>query len=92
MHRIGVRTMRLGTRQECFGSSLRVSGACQDSATEFARRRSRLTIRLSMVAEKLTGSKPLDRRVNRQYPGFGLQPKKISNRRRYASRRTREWT
>ncbi|RRT77282.1 hypothetical protein B296_00017903, partial [Ensete ventricosum] len=31
--------MRLGTRQECVGSSSRVSGVCQDGAREFARRR-----------------------------------------------------
>ncbi|RRT54440.1 hypothetical protein B296_00035909 [Ensete ventricosum] len=48
--------MRLGTRQECVGSSPRVSGACQDGAREFARRRPRLTGRLSGVAEKLVGS------------------------------------
>ncbi|RZS25401.1 hypothetical protein BHM03_00058594 [Ensete ventricosum] len=46
--------MRLGTRQECVGSSPRVSGACQDGAREFAKRRRRLTGRLSGVAEKLT--------------------------------------
>ncbi|RRT36317.1 hypothetical protein B296_00046797 [Ensete ventricosum] len=31
--------MRLGTRQECIGSSTRVSEACQDGVREFARRR-----------------------------------------------------
>ncbi|RRT58420.1 hypothetical protein B296_00002160 [Ensete ventricosum] len=31
--------MHLGTRQECVGSSPRVSGVCQDSAREFAKRR-----------------------------------------------------
>ncbi|RWW63225.1 hypothetical protein BHE74_00029611 [Ensete ventricosum] len=45
--------MRLGTRQECVGRSLRVSGVCQDDAREFARRRSRLVGRLSGVVEKL---------------------------------------
>ncbi|RRT51747.1 hypothetical protein B296_00050922 [Ensete ventricosum] len=48
--------MRLGTRQKCVGSSPRVSGVCQDSAREFARRRPRLTGRLSRVAERLVGS------------------------------------
>ncbi|RWV78765.1 hypothetical protein GW17_00060210 [Ensete ventricosum] len=48
--------MRLGTRQECVGSSPRVSGDCQDGTKEFARRRSRLVGRLSGVAEKLAGS------------------------------------
>ncbi|RWV76839.1 hypothetical protein GW17_00062438 [Ensete ventricosum] len=47
--------MRLGTRQECVGSSPRVSGVCQDGVREFARRKLRLTGRLSMVAEKLVG-------------------------------------
>ncbi|RZS00994.1 hypothetical protein BHM03_00030793 [Ensete ventricosum] len=47
--------MRLGTRQECIGSSPRVSGVCQDGAREFARRRLRLTRRLSGLAEKLIG-------------------------------------
>ncbi|RZS15343.1 hypothetical protein BHM03_00047179 [Ensete ventricosum] len=46
-------SMRLGTRQECIGSSSRVSGVCQDSAREFARRRPRLTGRLSRVVEKI---------------------------------------
>ncbi|RRT47553.1 hypothetical protein B296_00009690 [Ensete ventricosum] len=32
-----------------------ISGVCQDSAREFTRRRSRLTERLSRVAEKLIG-------------------------------------
>ncbi|RZR98644.1 hypothetical protein BHM03_00028038 [Ensete ventricosum] len=48
--------MRLGTHQECVGSLLRVSGACQDGTREFARRRPRLIERLSGVAEKLIGS------------------------------------
>ncbi|RZS25163.1 hypothetical protein BHM03_00058320 [Ensete ventricosum] len=48
--------MRLGTRQECVGSSSRVSKVCQDSAREFARRRTRLDRRLSGVAEKLIGN------------------------------------
>ncbi|RWW00982.1 hypothetical protein GW17_00036012 [Ensete ventricosum] len=56
MHRAGVRTMRLGNRQESVGSSLRVSGVCQDGAREFVRRRSRLAGRLSGVAERLAGS------------------------------------
>ncbi|RWW58116.1 hypothetical protein BHE74_00035053 [Ensete ventricosum] len=47
--------MRLGTHQECVGSSPRVSGACQDSAMEFAKRRPRLTGRLSGKAETLAG-------------------------------------
>ncbi|RWW59005.1 hypothetical protein BHE74_00034083 [Ensete ventricosum] len=45
--------MWLGTRQECIGSSSRVSGACQDSIREFTRRRSRLVGRLSRVPKKL---------------------------------------
>ncbi|RWV92103.1 hypothetical protein GW17_00045561 [Ensete ventricosum] len=48
--------MQLGTRQECVGSSPRVSGVCQDSAREFARRRPRLARRLSGVSEKLVGN------------------------------------
>ncbi|RWW63668.1 hypothetical protein BHE74_00029138, partial [Ensete ventricosum] len=40
----------------CVGSSLRVSKVCQDSIREFARRRPRLTERLSGVAEKLAGN------------------------------------
>ncbi|RWW71189.1 hypothetical protein BHE74_00021100 [Ensete ventricosum] len=47
--------MRLGTCQECVGSSLRVLGAYQDGAREFARRRPKLVGRLSGVAEKLAG-------------------------------------
>ncbi|RWW37723.1 hypothetical protein BHE74_00057123 [Ensete ventricosum] len=42
--------MQLGTHQECVGSSLRVSGVCQDGAREFAGRRPRLTGRLSGVS------------------------------------------
>ncbi|RWW81493.1 hypothetical protein BHE74_00010101 [Ensete ventricosum] len=38
--------MRLGTRLECIGSSLRVSGTCQDGAREFTGRRLRLIERL----------------------------------------------
>ncbi|RWW38950.1 hypothetical protein BHE74_00055768 [Ensete ventricosum] len=49
--------MHLGTRQECVRSSPRVSGVCQDGAREFAKRRSRLTGRLSRVAEKLARSR-----------------------------------
>ncbi|RRT81937.1 hypothetical protein B296_00003280 [Ensete ventricosum] len=45
--------MQLGTRQECVGSSPRVSGVYQDSAREFAKRRPRLVGRLSGIAEKL---------------------------------------
>ncbi|RZR93381.1 hypothetical protein BHM03_00021875 [Ensete ventricosum] len=48
--------MWLGTRLECVGSSLRVSGACQDGAREFAGRRRRLVGRLSGVAERLVGN------------------------------------
>ncbi|RZS18353.1 hypothetical protein BHM03_00050604 [Ensete ventricosum] len=48
--------MRLGTRQECIGSSPRVSGACQDGVREFARRRPRLIGRLSGVVETLARS------------------------------------
>ncbi|RWV93340.1 hypothetical protein GW17_00044213 [Ensete ventricosum] len=49
--------MRLGTHQECVGSSPRVLGVCQDGAREFAKRRPRLVGRLSGVAEKLVGSR-----------------------------------
>ncbi|RWV89286.1 hypothetical protein GW17_00048570 [Ensete ventricosum] len=55
MHWVGVRTMRLGIHQECVGSSPRVSGARQDGIREFTRRRPRLAVRLSGVAEKLIG-------------------------------------
>ncbi|RZS14872.1 hypothetical protein BHM03_00046654 [Ensete ventricosum] len=47
--------MRLGTRQECIGSSSRVLEVCQDGSREFARRRPRLAGRLSGVAESLSG-------------------------------------
>ncbi|RZS16157.1 hypothetical protein BHM03_00048117 [Ensete ventricosum] len=48
--------MRLGTRQECVGSSPSVLGVYQDSAKEFARRSLRLARRLSGIAEKLIGN------------------------------------
>ncbi|RRT47986.1 hypothetical protein B296_00031691 [Ensete ventricosum] len=48
--------MWLGTHMKCVGSSLTVSGVCQDGAREFAEKRLRLTERLSGEAEKLTGS------------------------------------
>ncbi|RRT62781.1 hypothetical protein B296_00013932 [Ensete ventricosum] len=51
--------MLLRTRQECIGSSMRVSEVCQDGTREFVRIRPRLTGRLSKVAENLVGSKPL---------------------------------
>ncbi|RWW86966.1 hypothetical protein BHE74_00004223 [Ensete ventricosum] len=71
MHRAGVRTIRLGTHQECVGSSQKVSGVCQDDAREFAKRRPRLARRLSWVAEKLTGISDGfgERRLDRPYPG-----------------------
>ncbi|RWV96077.1 hypothetical protein GW17_00041241 [Ensete ventricosum] len=47
--------MRLGTRQECVGSSPRVSVVCHNGTREFTRRRLRLARRLSGVAEKLIG-------------------------------------
>ncbi|RRT50150.1 hypothetical protein B296_00050505 [Ensete ventricosum] len=50
------KSMRLGTRQVCVGSSLRVSGVCHDGTREFAKRRPRLAKRLSGVAEKLIGN------------------------------------
>ncbi|RWW58226.1 hypothetical protein BHE74_00034930 [Ensete ventricosum] len=59
--------MRLGTRQECVGSSSRVSGVCQDGAREFTRRRPRLAGRLSGEAEKLAGTDGL-----RSSLGIGL--------------------
>ncbi|RRT51138.1 hypothetical protein B296_00011375 [Ensete ventricosum] len=54
----------VGTRHECVGSSLRVSGVCQDGAREFARRRLRLVGRLSRVAEKLAGKDHSTRNKN----------------------------
>ncbi|RZR95246.1 hypothetical protein BHM03_00024083 [Ensete ventricosum] len=51
-HRAEVRTMRLGTRLECIGSSQRVSVVCQDGAREFVGRRSRLAGRLSGGSRK----------------------------------------
>ncbi|RWW49701.1 hypothetical protein BHE74_00044091 [Ensete ventricosum] len=73
-----VRTMRLGTHQECIGSLLRVSGAYQDGAREFTGRRLRLVERLSRVVERLGGR-------------FDLHPKEINSGRRCASRkRTQE--
>ncbi|RWW01755.1 hypothetical protein GW17_00035189 [Ensete ventricosum] len=47
--------MRLETRQECVGTSPKVSGACQDDTREFAGRRLRLVGRLLRVAKKLIG-------------------------------------
>ncbi|RRT58489.1 hypothetical protein B296_00034085 [Ensete ventricosum] len=44
--------MRLGTCLECIGSSLRVSGACQDSVREFVGRRLRLVKRLSQLRHR----------------------------------------
>ncbi|RRT73910.1 hypothetical protein B296_00012828 [Ensete ventricosum] len=55
IHRTGVRTIRLGTSQECVESSPRVSGACQDGTRKFAKRRPRLAGRLSRVVKKLAG-------------------------------------
>ncbi|RWW09610.1 hypothetical protein GW17_00026892 [Ensete ventricosum] len=58
--------MRLGTCQECVESSPRISGACQDDARKFARRRPRLAGRLSGdLAEgigKIVRNTPGDRR------------------------------
>ncbi|RWW50017.1 hypothetical protein BHE74_00043758 [Ensete ventricosum] len=48
--------IRLETRLECVGSSLRASVAYQDGAREFTGRRLRLAKRLSGVVEKLAGS------------------------------------
>ncbi|RWW69266.1 hypothetical protein BHE74_00023147 [Ensete ventricosum] len=48
--------MRLGTRQECIGSSPRVSRVYHNGTKEFVGRRPRLTGRLSRVAERLGGS------------------------------------
>ncbi|RWV87396.1 hypothetical protein GW17_00050605 [Ensete ventricosum] len=58
--------MWLGTRQECVISSPRVSGACQDSAREFVKRRQRLAGRLSGVAKKLIGSLTMTRSMKLQ--------------------------
>ncbi|RWW41906.1 hypothetical protein BHE74_00052576 [Ensete ventricosum] len=54
-YRAGVRIMQLGTRLECVGNSLRVSGVYQDGVREFAKKRSRLAGRLSGVVAKLAG-------------------------------------
>ncbi|RRT49470.1 hypothetical protein B296_00011630 [Ensete ventricosum] len=62
--------MQLGTHLECVGSSPRVSGACQDGTREFAGRRSRLTGRLSRVAEKLIGMETR-REIIESSPRFG---------------------
>ncbi|RRT70512.1 hypothetical protein B296_00000782 [Ensete ventricosum] len=59
--------MRLGTHQECVGSSPKVSGVCQDGTREFARRRPRLVERLSGVAEKVA-------RNNRPRSSLGIRP------------------
>ncbi|RWW71270.1 hypothetical protein BHE74_00020992 [Ensete ventricosum] len=59
MHRVDAVGNSPGVRRklaEGIGSLLRVSGACQDGAREFAKRKLRLTGRLSGVAEKLVGS------------------------------------
>ncbi|RZS00728.1 hypothetical protein BHM03_00030482 [Ensete ventricosum] len=56
MHRAEVRTIRLGTRQECVRSLLRVLGVCQDGVRKFVERRPRLVGRLSGVAERLARS------------------------------------
>ncbi|RWV81063.1 hypothetical protein GW17_00057556 [Ensete ventricosum] len=56
MHRAGVRTIQLGTRQECVRSLSRVLGVCQDGVREFIERRPRLAGRLSGVAERLARS------------------------------------
>ncbi|RWW50039.1 hypothetical protein BHE74_00043724 [Ensete ventricosum] len=64
--------MRLGTRQECVGSSPRVLGVCQDGIREFAKRRSRLVGRLSRVAKMLDGRLPMTRAMKLQ-PDDGLR-------------------
>ncbi|RRT41370.1 hypothetical protein B296_00004512 [Ensete ventricosum] len=51
MHRVNAIGNLLGVRREL----AKVSGVCQDGAREFARRRLRITERLSGVAEKLVG-------------------------------------
>ncbi|RZS20033.1 hypothetical protein BHM03_00052509 [Ensete ventricosum] len=43
----------VGNRQECVGSLPRVSGVCQDGASEFAGGRPRLVGRLLRIAERL---------------------------------------
>ncbi|RWW46705.1 hypothetical protein BHE74_00047350, partial [Ensete ventricosum] len=64
-------SIRLGTRQECVGSSPRISGVCQDGAREFARRRPRLAGRLSGVAEKLAGRLTMTGATERFAEGIG---------------------
>ncbi|RRT34054.1 hypothetical protein B296_00049276 [Ensete ventricosum] len=55
MHRVNAVGNSPGVRRK----HARVSGACQDSAREFTRRRPRLVGRLSGVAEKLAGNNRL---------------------------------
>ncbi|RWW77923.1 hypothetical protein BHE74_00013876 [Ensete ventricosum] len=52
MHRVNAIGNLLGVRREL----AKVSGVCQDGTREFARRRLRITERLSGVAEKLAGN------------------------------------
>ncbi|RRT50047.1 hypothetical protein B296_00027115 [Ensete ventricosum] len=59
MHRVDAVGNSPGVRRKLakgIRSLPRVSGACQDDAREFAKRKLRLTRRLSRVAEKLVGS------------------------------------
>ncbi|RWV82446.1 hypothetical protein GW17_00056055 [Ensete ventricosum] len=74
--------MRLGTRQECVGSSPRVSGVFQDGAREFAKRRPKITERLSRVAEKLAGN-------DEPRYSLGIRPSSddaVGSRRKFARR------
>ncbi|RWW37795.1 hypothetical protein BHE74_00057051 [Ensete ventricosum] len=72
---------------ECVGSSLRVSGACQDYAREFTGRRLRLVGRLSRVAERLVGS--LDDAVGARQE-FARTSPKVSERLLGTRRRSSE--
>ncbi|RWW17806.1 hypothetical protein GW17_00018243 [Ensete ventricosum] len=89
-----IKSMRLETRQERVGSSLRVSGVCQDDAREFAKRRPRLTGRLSGVAKKLVGSRDDDavgsrRKFARRFAeGIGKLTRNVKEDRRKEDRRT----
>ncbi|RWV95488.1 hypothetical protein GW17_00041883 [Ensete ventricosum] len=60
--RLGAKMPEAAELMEYVGSSLRVSGVCQDGAREFAKRRPRFVGRLSGVAEKLVGSRDVGSR------------------------------
>ncbi|RWW00091.1 hypothetical protein GW17_00036967 [Ensete ventricosum] len=78
--------MRLGTYLECIGSSLRVSGVCQDGTREFVEKRPRLAERLSGVAKRLV--KSLDDAVGARWK-FARTSPKVSGRSLEEDRETR---